>query len=88
MHRSGFVEVARNSVLADPGFVARFRPELVETTVATREFARGERPVTRYGMEVGNLIGDEIVRALTGELTVQEALRNAEQTVGALGPPN
>ncbi len=87
VQRSGFVEVARNSVLADPSFVARFRPELVETTVATREYARGERPVTRFGMEVGNRIGDQIVRALTGEVTVQEALRTAEQTVGELGTP-
>ena len=83
--RSGFVEVGRNSVLADPAFRARFRPELVETTVATRAFARGERPVTRYGMEVGNRIGDEIVRALTGELTVQEALNRAEERVAELG---
>jgi len=88
VERSGFVEVARNSVLSDPAFRARFRPELVETTVATRAFARGERPVTRYGMEVGNRIGDEIVRALTGELTVQEALRQAEERVAELGPPD
>ena len=44
---SGFVEVSRNSVLNDPAFRSRFRPDLVETTVATRAFARGERPV--YG---------------------------------------
>ena len=86
--RSGFVEVARDSVLADPQFRARFRPELVETTVATRAFARGERPVTRFGMEVGNVIGDEIVRVLTGELSAGEALRNAERRVAALGPPD
>jgi ABC-type glycerol-3-phosphate transport system substrate-binding protein len=85
--KSGFVEVARNSVLADPRFIARFRPELVETTVATRAFARGERPVTRFGMEVGHVIGDEIVRVLTGELTAQEAMRIAEQRVAQLGPP-
>jgi ABC-type glycerol-3-phosphate transport system substrate-binding protein len=85
---SGFVEVARNSVLADPDFAARFRPELLETTVQSRAFARGERPVTRFGMEVGNLIGDEIVRALTGELTVSEALREAERRVAALGTPD
>jgi hypothetical protein len=74
-------------VLADPAFVRRFRPELVETTVATRAFARGERPVTRFGMEVGNVIGDEIVRVLTGELTAQEAMQVAEQRVAALGDP-
>ena len=68
--RSGFVEVSRNSVIGDARFAARFRPELVETTRATRAFARGERPVTRFGMEVGNRIGDQIVRVLTGELTV------------------
>jgi len=34
------------AVLANPCFVARFRPELLETTVATRAFARGEHPVT------------------------------------------
>jgi hypothetical protein len=55
--------------------------------VETRPFARGERPVTSYGMEVGNLIGDEIVRVLTGELGAAEAMVNAERTVGALGPP-
>jgi sorbitol/mannitol transport system substrate-binding protein len=85
---SGFVEVSRNSVLNDPAFRSRFRPELVETTVASRAFARGERPVTRFGMEVGNIIGDEIVRVLKGELTSQEAMQVAEQRVGALGNPN
>ena len=86
--RSGFVEVARESVLRDPRFVERFRPELVQTTVETRPYARGERPVTSHGMEVGNLIGDEIVRVLKGELGAQEAMEHAERTVGALGPPN
>jgi ABC-type glycerol-3-phosphate transport system substrate-binding protein len=87
VEKSGFVEVARDSVLGDPRYAARFRPELVETTVATRPFARGERPVTRHGMEVGNRIGDEIVRVLKGELGAREALGNAERMVAALGPP-
>jgi len=87
VQKSGFVEVARDSVLRDPRFVERFRPELVETTVDTRAFARGERPVTRHGMEVGNLIGDEIVRVLKRELGAREAMENAERTVAALGPP-
>jgi ABC-type glycerol-3-phosphate transport system substrate-binding protein len=85
---SGFVEVSRNSVLSDPAFIGRFRPDLVETTVATRAHARGERPVTWFGMEVGDIIGDEIVRVLTGELTSQEAMQIAEQRVGALGTPD
>src|SRR3989440_7723640 len=67
--KGGFVEVSRNSVLGDPAFVRRFRPELVATTVAPRAFARGDRPVTRFGMEVGNVIGDEVVPVLTNELT-------------------
>ncbi|MFI5040139.1 MAG: extracellular solute-binding protein, partial [Solirubrobacterales bacterium] len=87
VQQSGFVEVARDSLLRDPAFAARFRPELLSTTVETRRFARGERPVTNYGMEVGNLIGDEIVRVLTGELGAAEAMANAESTVAALGPP-
>ena len=87
VQKSGFVEVARDSLLRDPRFIARFRPELLSTTVDTRPFARGERPVTNYGMEVGNLIGDEIVRVLTGELGAAEAMANAERTVAALGPP-
>ena len=86
--RSGFVEVSRNSVIGDARFAARFRPELVETTRATRAFARGERPVTRFGMEVGNRIGDQIVRVLTGELTSSAALQEAERTVAALGHPD
>jgi ABC-type glycerol-3-phosphate transport system substrate-binding protein len=86
--RSGFVEVARDSLFADERFRSRFRRDLLETTEATRPLARGERPVTRFGMEVGNLIGAEVVRALTGELSVEQALRNAEQTVGALGSPS
>ena len=87
VQKSGFVEVARDSVLRDPRFVERFRPELVETTVETRAFARGERPVTNHGMEVGNVIGDEIVRVLERELPAREALENAERRVAALGPP-
>lgn len=85
--RSGFVEVARESVLHDPAFVTRFRPELLSTVVGTRPFARGERPVTNYGMEVGNRIGDQIVRVLTGELGAPEAMAEAERTVAALGAP-
>jgi sorbitol/mannitol transport system substrate-binding protein len=85
---SGFVEVARESVLREPQFAARFRPELLSTVVETRPFAKGERPVTRHGMEVGNLIGDEIVRVLKGELGAAEALASAERTVAALGPPH
>jgi hypothetical protein len=88
VRKSGFVEVARDSLLRDPSFAGRFRPELLSTTVETRRFARGERPVTNYGMEVGNLIGDEIVRVLTGELGAAEAMANAERTVAALGPPS
>jgi hypothetical protein len=38
-------------------------------------------------MQVGNLIGDEIVRVLRGELTATQAMANAERTVAALGPP-
>jgi ABC-type glycerol-3-phosphate transport system substrate-binding protein len=87
VRQSGFVEVARDSLLRDPEFAARFRPELLSTTVETRRFARGERPVTNYGMEVGNRIGDEIVRVLTGELSAEKAMANAERTVAALGPP-
>lgn len=86
VQRSGFVEVARESVLRDPRFEARFAPELLSTVVQTRPFARGERPVTNYGMEVGNRIGDEIVRVLKGELGAEEAMANAERTVAALGP--
>ena len=87
VQNSGFVEVARDSVLRDPRFEARFRSELVRTTVDTRVFARGERPVTSYGMEVGDLIGDEIVRVLKGEVGAREALEQAERRVAALGPP-
>ena len=87
VQKSGFVEVARDSLLRDPAFTARFRPELLSTTIETRQFARGERPVTNYGMEVGNRIGDEIVRVLTGELGAAEAMANAERTVAALGRP-
>jgi hypothetical protein len=39
-------------------------------------------------MEVGNLIGDQIVLVLKGELGAEEALRNAERTVAALGVPD
>ena len=85
--RSGCVEVARESVLADPRFAARFRPDLVATTRATRAFARGERPMPRQGMLVGDIIGEECARALAGAQTPREALRRAQERVGALGPP-
>jgi ABC-type glycerol-3-phosphate transport system substrate-binding protein len=84
---SGFVEVARESVLNDSRFESRFRAELLSTVRQTRPFARGERPVTNFGMEVGNLIGDEVVRVLRGEIGAEEALTNAERTVAALGAP-
>jgi multiple sugar transport system substrate-binding protein len=88
VQQSGFVEVARESLLGDERFTGRFRPELVDTVVRTRAFARGERPVTRHGMEVGNLIGDQIVRVLRGEIGAADALAEAERNVSALGPPH
>jgi ABC-type glycerol-3-phosphate transport system substrate-binding protein len=86
--RAGFVEVARDSLFDDPRFTGRFRPDLLETTVQTRPIARGERPVTRHGMEVGDAIGDEVARVLRRELTVAEALQNAQRRVAALGLPD
>jgi ABC-type glycerol-3-phosphate transport system substrate-binding protein len=86
--RAGFVEVARDSLFGAPSFTSRFRPDLLRTTIQTRSIARGERPVTRHGMEVGNAIGDEVVRLLRRELTITEALQNAQCRVAALGPPD
>jgi multiple sugar transport system substrate-binding protein len=86
--RAGFVEVARDSLFDAPSFTSRFRPDLLRTTIQTRSIARGERPVTRHGMEVGNAIGDEVVRLLRRELTITEALQNAQCRVAALGPPD
>jgi ABC-type glycerol-3-phosphate transport system substrate-binding protein len=85
--RSGFVEVARRSVLSDPRFVARFRPDLVETTRATRAVARGERPVNRFSFQIGDILGEEYTRALKGEQTPRDAVRHGQQRVAALGPP-
>jgi ABC-type glycerol-3-phosphate transport system substrate-binding protein len=85
--RSGFVEVSRRSVLYDPRFEARFRRDLVETTRATRPFARGERPVNRHSFEVGDILGEEYARALARQQTAREALKNAQARVSALGSP-
>jgi hypothetical protein len=38
-------------------------------------------------MEVGNRIGEEIVRVLEGALDASEAMANAERTVAGLAPP-
>jgi ABC-type glycerol-3-phosphate transport system substrate-binding protein len=84
--RSGFVEVSRRSVLGDPRFVARFRPDLVETTRATRAVARGERPVNRFSFQIGDILGEEYTRALKGEQTPREAVQRGQQRVAALGP--
>ena len=86
--RSGFVEVARRSVLDDPRFAARFRPDLVQTTRATRGISRAERPTPRQGMLVGDIIGEECARALAGEQSSRDALRRAQERVAALGTPD
>jgi ABC-type glycerol-3-phosphate transport system substrate-binding protein len=83
---SGFVEVARRSVFDDPRFVARFRPDLVSTTLSTRPHARGERPVNRYSFEIGDILGEEYARALAGKQTPAEAVRSGQARVAALGP--
>ncbi len=85
--QSGFVEVARTSVFADPRFVGRFRPDLVETARETRRHARGERPVNRFSFTVGDILGEEYALALTGEQTAHQAVRNAQRRVSALGAP-
>ena len=85
--QSGFVEVARKSVFDDPRFIKRFRPDLVETTRATRSIAKGERPVNRFSFQVGDILGEEYARALKGEQTPQEAISNGQARVSALGPP-
>lgn len=86
--QSGFVEVARRSVLNDSRFADRFRPDLVQTTRATRAVSRAERPTPRQGMLVGDIIGEEIARALAGELSSREALRRAQERVRVLGLPD
>ena len=86
--KSGFVEVARKSVLNDPAFAAHFPANLVETTRATRPIARPERPTPRQGMLVGDIIGEESTHALAGEQTAAEALRRAQERVAALGSPD
>lgn len=86
--QSGFVEVARRSVLDDPKFETRFRKDLIDTTRATRLIARAERPTPRQGMLVGDLIGEEITRVLTGEQNVSQALENAQKRVADLGKPD
>ncbi len=85
--KSGFVEVARRSVLNDRRFAARFRRDLVETTRATRPFARGERPVNRHSFQVGDILGEEYTRALKREQTPREAVQRAQARVTALGSP-
>ncbi|MCC7448285.1 MAG: sugar ABC transporter substrate-binding protein [Anaerolineae bacterium] len=85
--KSGFVEVARRSVLNDPRFEARFRPDLVAATRATRPYARGERPVNRHAFQFGDILGEEFACALRGEQTPREALRRAQERVAALGSP-
>jgi len=86
--QSGFVEVARRSVLDDPRFAARFRPDLVATTRSTRSISRAERPAPRQGMLVGDIIGEECARTLAGEQSSREALRRAQERVNALGSPH
>ena len=85
--KSGFVEVARRSLLYDRRFEARFRHDLVETTRATRPVARGERPVNRHSFQVGDILGEEYTRALKREQTPHEAIRRAQARVEALGAP-
>jgi ABC-type glycerol-3-phosphate transport system substrate-binding protein len=85
--KSGFVEVARRSVLYDRRFAARFRPDLVETTRATRPFARGERPVNRHSFQVGDILGEEYTRALKREQSPRETVQRAQARVVALGSP-
>lgn len=82
--KSGFVEVARRSVLDHPEFKARFHPELLETTRATRYYARGERPINKYAFKVGDILADEHGKALAGAQIPQEAVRRAQARVSQL----
>lgn len=82
--KSGFVEVARRSVLDHPDFKGRFHPELLETARATREYARGERPINKYAFKVGDILANEHSKALAGAQTPQEAVRRAQERVNQL----
>jgi hypothetical protein len=70
--RSGFVEVSRRSVLSDPRFAARFRPDLVESTRATRAL-RAANARLRGTRSPWATFWAKNTRALAGE-TAQEAL--------------
>jgi hypothetical protein len=86
--QSGFVEIARRSALYDPRLAARFRRDLVEATGRPAPFSRAERPVTRHGMRVGDITGEECARALSGKQSSREAVRRAQARVAALGSPD
>ncbi len=81
---AGYVETARESVVASDAFAVAYDANLREVLRATREVARANRPRIPGHFELGNVVGRAATAVIAGEQGADAALRAAQRTIDAM----
>lgn len=77
----GYAEPARHSVLTADAYAAAYEPEFRLVLGETRRYARINRPMIPFAIELGEVIGGAAQAAIAGEKPAAEALREAQRVI-------
>lgn len=81
---SGHLEQARLSALIDPRAKQRYPSDLVDTVIDTKSFAKNERHIEENWIPVGDAFGAAIANAISGKMSPQGALDEAQARIKAI----
>jgi ABC-type glycerol-3-phosphate transport system substrate-binding protein len=84
--KSDAIETSAMSVLYSPEFDRHFRADLLGAVRASRAIAFEERPFGTLGIDACVAIGDAVNAAITGKVTVDQALAQMHAGLVALKP--
>jgi ABC-type glycerol-3-phosphate transport system substrate-binding protein len=81
---AGYAEPARQSVFESAEYAETYDESFRAVLAETRRYARINRPLIPYGFDLGEIIGTAAESVIAGELTADEALRNAQELIDGM----
>jgi ABC-type glycerol-3-phosphate transport system substrate-binding protein len=77
----GYAEPARHSVLTADAYAAAYEPEFRLVIGETRRYARINRPMIPFAIELGEIVGAAAQAVIAGEKPAATALREAQERI-------
>jgi ABC-type glycerol-3-phosphate transport system substrate-binding protein len=81
---AGCAEPARHSVFESAAYAATYDPDFRAVLRQTRAYARINRPLIPFGVDLGEIVGAAAESAIAGTQSAAEALRQAQQHIDGL----